>query len=417
MKGRLKLNLNKKSNKKILFILDSPYPPVTRLNRVLINRAEFLRQNLKDVEIYVVSRGIKYSTFKYDGFIVHRICFGKKMGIKRFDNIWERAKYAFKTLVYITVTFKDVDLVISMHFVANFISFLFHLVSRKKYICEMVELAFDTYRAWGRRRGELYRIPNKLLEYLECKVIPKWAERVIVITDFFKRTLIEKYGIEKQKISVMAEGIDPRVLRWAKIRNMKKLTELQQKYALKDKAVIMTTGFFDNFDRVDLLIKAFKELKIRHSDLNLVLAGDGDEHFRALINNISDDDVILTGWQKRRRDAYNILHLADICVLPMEKRLGHDVIHCSKLMDYIAFRKPIVLFNLEAMGELIKKHGIGRVTKNVDPLELANVIEDVLRNIDDFSAAKFNGLINKFIFENTSKNYPWLIEEVLKTIS
>lgn len=411
MKGWLKLHLSNRSNKKILFILDSPYPPVTRLNRTLINRAEFLRENFKDVEIHIVSRGIKYSTVEYDGFIVHRIGFGKEMGIERFDSIWERAKYAFKSLVYIELTFKDVDLVISMHFVANFISFLFHLLSRKKYICEMVDFAFDAHQGLRHGKGVLYRVPNKLLEYLECKVIPKLAERVIAVSDFMKRILVEKYGVEEQKIFVMGEGIDPRVLRWAKIKNKKKLAELKQKYGLQNKKVIMATGFFDRFDRVDILIKAFNELKIQHSDLKLVIAGDGDEHFRALIDKKGDNDIVATGWQKRRRDAYHILHLADICVIPMEKRLGTDAIHSSKLMDYIAFKKPIVVFDLKAMGELVKKHRIGRVTKN--PSELANAIEDVLRNIDDFSATKFNYLINKLSFETISNGYPRLIEKLL----
>jgi len=405
------LHLNNRSKKKILFILDSPYPPVTGFNRTLINRAEFLRDNLRDVEIHVVSRGIKYTTVNYDSFVVHRIGFGKIMGIERFDSIWERVKYTFKSLAYVALTFKDVDLVISMHFVANLTSFLFHLVSKKKYICEMVDFAFDAHKASGQGRGLLHRILNKLLEYLECKAIPKFAERVIVVTEFMKRVLVEKYGIEKQKILVMGEGIDPRVLRWAKIKNTKKLTELKQKYALQNKTVIMTTGFFDRFDRVDMLIKAFKELKIRHSDLKLLIAGDGDEHFRALIAKESDNDIVVTGWQKRRRDAYHILHLADICVIPMEKRLGTDVIHSSKLMDYIAFKKPVVVFDLKAMGELVKKHRIGKVAKN--PSELANAIEDVLRNIDDFSATKFNSLINKFSFESISNGYPRLIEKLL----
>lgn len=405
--------LNNKSGKKILFVLDSPYPPVTRLNRTLINRAELLRDNLKHVEIHVVSRGMKYSTLKYDGFIVHRIGFTEKMGIKRFDSVWERARYAFQGLVYIVVTFKDVDLVISMHFVANFISFLFHIVSRKKYICEMVDFAFDAHQALGHDRGMLYRILNKLLEYLECKAIPKLAKRVIVVSDFMKRVLVEKYGIEKQKTLVMGEGIDPRVLRWAKIKEKKKLAELRKKYALNNKKVIMATGFFDRFDRVDILIKAFKELKIRHSDLKLVIAGGGDEHFRALIDKANDNDIIITGWQKRRRDAYHILHLADICVISMEKRLGTDAIYSSKLLDYIAFKKPVVALNLETIGEVVEKYGIGKVAKNTTPSELANAIEVVLRNIDDFSSTKLNGLIDKFTFESISKGYPRLIEKLL----
>jgi glycosyltransferase involved in cell wall biosynthesis len=407
------LYLNNRSKKKILFVLDSPYPPVTGLNRTLINRAELLRDHLNDVEIHIVSRGIKYLTVKYDGFIVHRIGFGKKMGIERFDSIWERANYAFKSLVYMAVTFKDIDLVNSMHFTANFISFLFHIVSRKKYVCEMVDFAFDAHKALGRGRGVLYRLPSKLLEYVECKAIPMLAERVIAVSEFMKRILVERYGIDKQKILVMGEGIDPRVLRWAKIKNTKKLTELKRKYALNKKTVIMTTGFFDRFDRVDTLIKAFKELKIRHSDLKLVVAGDGDEHFRALMDKANDNDVILTGWQKRRRDAYHILHLADICVIPMEKRLGTDAIYSSKLLDYIAYKKPVVALNLETIGEVVEKYGIGRVARNANPSELANAIEDVLRNIDDFSSTKFNSLISKFTFESISNGYPKLIEKLL----
>jgi hypothetical protein len=69
------LYLNNRSKKKILFVLDSPYPPVTGLNRTLINRAELLRDHLNDVEIHIVSRGIKYLTVKYDGFCVSELPF------------------------------------------------------------------------------------------------------------------------------------------------------------------------------------------------------------------------------------------------------------------------------------------------------------------------------------------------------
>jgi len=368
---------------------------------------------MNEVEINIVSRGIKYSKINYNGFIVHRIGFREKKGIERFNSIWERAHYALKCLVYILLKFNDVNLVISMHFVANFIAFLFHLISRKKYICEMVDFAFDAHKAVECRKSILNRIPNILLEYLECKVIPKFSERVIVISDIFKNALVKKYAIKKQKISVIYEGIDPRILIWEKIKNIEKLNKIKQIYGLKNKIIIMTTGFFDRYDRVDILIKAFKILKKRYYNLKLIIAGDGDEYFKALIAKETNNDITVTGWQKRRRDAYHILHLADICVISMDKRLGTDIIHSSKLMDYIAFKKPIVTLNLKAIGEIVKQYGIGRVVKNANPSELASAIEDVLRNIDDFSEIEFNVLINKFSLENISKKYLWLIEKLV----
>lgn len=407
------MSLHNPSKKKILFVLDSPYPPVTGFNRTLINRAEFLRDTLKNLEIHVVSRGIEYSIMKYEGFVVHRIGFRQKMGIERFNSILERGKYALKSLLYIMVTFKDVDLVISMHFVANFISFLCHIVSRKRYVCEMVDFSFDAHRALSQDRGVWYRFPNKLLEYLECKTIPRLAEKVIVVSDFMKKILVEKYGIERQKILVMGEGIDPRVLQWASVKNAEKLAGLKEKYALNNKTIIMTTGFYDRFDKVDLMIEAFKELKMRHSDLKLVIAGDGDEYFRALIEKESDKDIVVTGWQERRRDAYHILHLADICIILMEKRLGTEAIHSSKLMDYIAYRKPMVVSNLETMAEVVNKYRVGRVAKNSSSHELAHAIEDVLENMKNFSDTNFGILIDKFKFQNISKDYPQIIEKLL----
>jgi glycosyltransferase involved in cell wall biosynthesis len=277
----------------------------------------------------------------------------------------------------------------------------------------MVDFSFDAHRALSQDRGVWYRFPNKLLEYLECKTIPRLAEKVIVVSDFMKKILVEKYGIERQKILVMGEGIDPRVLQWASVKNAEKLAGLKEKYALNNKTIIMTTGFYDRFDKVDLMIEAFKELKMRHSDLKLLIAGDGDEYFRALIEKESDKDIVVTGWQERRRDAYHILHLADICIILMEKRLGTEAIHSSKLMDYIAYRKPMVVSNLETMAEVVNKYRVGRVAKNSSSHELAHAIEDVLENMKNFSDTNFGILIDKFKFQNISKDYPQIIEKLL----
>jgi glycosyltransferase involved in cell wall biosynthesis len=407
------LNTISNSKKKILFILDSPYPPVNRFNRTLINRAELLNEKLKGVEIHFLSRGMVYSNFKTQDFTVHRVGFKKEMGIERFDSIIERIRFTLKSLVYLQKISRDVDLVVSMAFVANFTSFLLFCISRKDYLCDLVDFSFDADLAENQNSRILHRIPNKLLEYVECKIIPKYAKRVIVVSELMKKILVEKYRIEEDKITILCEGIDPRILSWKKEEDLEKSTWLRKTCELYNKKVLMITGFFDRFDRVDLLLRAFKELRLRHSDLKLVIAGTGDPHFESLMKGVSDPDIIVVGWQKSRRDAYRILQLADVCIIPMEKRLATDVIYSSKLMDYVAFRKPIVAFDLETIAGIVKEYDIGEIAESVDHYALAEAIEKTITNLDKYSDEKFENLIAKFSMQNISMLYPKLIGDVL----
>ena len=399
-------------NDRILFILDSPYPPVNRFNRTLINRAELLSEKIKGIEIHVLSRGTNYSIVKHHDFTVHRIGLKKEMKIERFDSIMERVKYSIMSFVYLLKVYRDVDVVISMAFVANFISFLYYFALRKNYVCDVVDFSFDADLAECQNNKIVHRILNNILEFVECKVIPRFAKRVVVVSEAMKKTLVKKYGLKEDKIIVMHEGIDPRILSWAK-EDCKEKSFLRQKYGLSGKKVIMITGFFDRFDRVDLLLKAIQELKLRHSDLKLVVAGAGDCHFKSLIGKLNDPDIVIIGWHRSRRDAYKVLQMADVCVIPMEKRLATDVIYSSKLMDYIAYRKPVVAFNLETIAGIVIEYGIGEIAEKVDHHSLAKAIEKIIINLEKYQGAKFENLIEKFSMQNISTLYPKLIRDVL----
>jgi glycosyltransferase involved in cell wall biosynthesis len=305
------------------------------------------------------------------------------------------------------------DLLISMHLTANTVSFLLHVFSRKKYICDMVDFAFDAYLASAPRPGLLRRISSKLIECLECRIIPKFSQEVIVVSELMKDILIGRYGIDGEKIHVLPEGIDPDVLELSSQRNEKKLDDLRENYLLTGKKVIMATGFFNWLDRADLLIEAFEQLKHRIPNLALVFAGDGDEYFRAAVAKVNDNDIIVTGWLPSRMDSYNTLQLADVCVITMEKRLATDAIYGSKLMDYITFKKPVVCFNLETLSKVVLGSRIGRVAQRTDAGELADRIADVLQDRSSIDDEAFERLINEFSQFRILASYAGIVEKTL----
>jgi len=398
--------------KTIFFILDSSFPPITRFNRTLIGRARFLEKVIKEANLHILARGTRNSQEKYGRIIVHRIAFQRNTSIERFGSVPERIWYTLKAFLFMLNKGKDADLLISMHFTANTISFLLNLFLRKKYVCDMVDFAFDAHLAEVAKPGLLRKISSRVMECLECRIIPKFSNEVIVVSEMMKDILIRRYGIDGEKIHVLPEEIDPDVLKHSIRMNEKKVQDLRQKYGLIGKRVVMTSGFVNWLDRADLLIEAFEQLKQRIPNLALVFVGDGDESFRAAVTKARDEDIIVTGWLPRM-NSYDLLHVADVCVITMEKRLATDITYGSKLLDYIAFRKPVVCFNLETISKVVLGSRIGRVAQRTDASELADKIADVLQDPSSIDQRAFERLINDFSQFRTLASYAGIIEKAL----
>lgn len=92
----------------------------------------------------------------------------------------------------------------------------------------------------------------------------KWGKRIIVHEDYFKTIMVESYGINPEKITVIPHGVEP----LETVPSTKARVEL----GLPEKAkVALFMGYATGYKGIDLLIEGFSEYAKSHKDAYLVI--------------------------------------------------------------------------------------------------------------------------------------------------
>lgn len=171
-----------------------------------------------------------------------------------------------------------------------------------------------------------------------------------------KRELISKYKLPADRISVVPV-----------CAYISKYLEITRSYEKKDKYVILTVGRLVPVKRIDLQIKAVKEI----SNVTLWVVGDGPERKRLEMlakNSGVSNRVKFWGWQK---DLYNFYRDADIFLLTSESEgWGMAVVEAA------AAGLPIIMTDVGCAGEII----LNGVTGLVCPVSNHECIKINLRS-------------------------------------
>jgi len=147
---------------------------------------------------------------------------------------------------------------------------------------------------------------------------------------------------------------------------------------LKDKIVIGFAGWFDNWDRLDLLVEVFTRLAATHPQLHLLLVGDGPGLSR--VKEITrrrnlENRVTLTG-SVPRSEVFHYLRLLDIALLPHSNKFGSPII----LFEFFGLKIPVVAPRLPPLEDVITSANNGLL---FTPLDTTDCVRQVTRLLDD----------------------------------
>ncbi len=140
------------------------------------------------------------------------------------------------------------------------------------------------------------------------------ADRVIAISNFTKRMVVEHYAIDPQKVTVVHNGIDPAV---PSAQADLRLAELQ---ALKTngKKIVLFVGRITLQKGPDYFVRAAAKLSRLYPDTYFVFAGSGDmetQIMREVAGLGLSDRVIFAGFL-RGADLEALYRAADLFVMP-----------------------------------------------------------------------------------------------------
>jgi glycosyltransferase involved in cell wall biosynthesis len=189
---------------------------------------------------------------------------------------------------------------------------------------------------------------------ISMKRVPAFIERkmfagacaIATVSSTFKDAIVAQ-GVAAEKIFVLPNAIDGRMF---SIRRAHP-DQVRKRYALEGKLVIGYVGGFAPWHRLDMLLAAFRALRVRHAAAALLLVGDGVTFgsARAYANDRGLGGVVAMPGRVPHAEIPEHISAMDICVIPD----CNDFCSPMKLFEYMAMGKPAVAPRLPSLREIV----------------------------------------------------------------
>lgn len=259
-------------------------------------------------------------------------------------------------------------------------------------------------------------IPLKFHEYFPSGIVTKWknnfpeyakkAEHIITISHHSRKDIINVTGIDKSKISVIYQGIDPI---FNSSSDEKSELLIQKHYDIKT-PYILNVGRFDYYKNVRNLLKAYSSLpkKIR-DNYHLVIAGQGAENHAGLIENLFiSDNVKLLGYVPQELIP-SLYRGATVFVLPsLYEGFGLTPLEAMKS------GVPLLCSNYGPLPEILERGAL-----YFNPVDIEDIRSKLMFMLKDKSVRekmKLRGFqqINKYSWDETAKKTLEIYKSILK---
>lgn len=224
----------------------------------------------------------------------------------------------------------------------------FHKLFGKRYVLDHHDLAPELYHARFPDNG--CSVVFRVLVWLE-KLACRLADHVIATNQSYKAMEMQRGEVPEARITVVRNGPDLNELRVPGSPPPERRTEDIPTRLPVSKITLGYVGVMGFQDGVDHLLRGLQHLvdDFGRTDFQCILVGDGDAvpSLKSLAQQLAlDDYVSFAGWMTQQSDVARYLSMMDICLAPEPSDPFNDRSTAAKIMEYMAFGKPVVAFDL-----------------------------------------------------------------------
>lgn len=244
---------------------------------------------------------------------------------------------------------------------------------------------------------------SKSTEFLE-KIAVKRAKKVIVVSNSMKKYIADKWKKAANEIIVIPNGYFDSI-----VSNITK-SKIKEK-----KGMITFVGLLSKWANIEKIIRVADILKNEKATFYIV--GDDPDNYRQkleyLVHSLGLTNVVFTG-SVPLQEAYKIIARSDIVIFPFPRLICTEVACPIKVLEYIAFGKPMVLDEVSDISRYLKEKDAALICNPNSDTEFAENIRLLLK---DEKLRKRIGSNAK----NISKEFSWEIQgyklvEILKNM-
>lgn len=224
------------------------------------------------------------------------------------------------------------------------------------------------------------------------RIVFHLADRVVVQTQSNRKLLIEKCGVDTDKILIIPNGVDTEMF------DPKTKPLLNKRPEIEGKRVIVSGGRFTSQKGFEYLIKALPLVKAEINDVVVVLAGSGpqEESLVELSKDLNVDDSVVFIGNVSHDKMPAFLASGDIFVLPSLSESFPNIV-----LEAMAMEKAIAATKVGVIPEILKDGFAASLVNPASPQELS---KSILNLLSDNSLRK---KIGKNARELVEKEYSW----------
>ena len=215
-------------------------------------------------------------------------------------------------------------------------------------------------------------IPIGILDNFISKFILNKPDQIIAITSSVKKFLIRRYKLNPKKIIIIQYSFDP--LSYKEV-NLTLSNEFD--FYKNDYIYVGTVARLVSQKRIDLLIKAFKEVNKQNNKIKLVILGDGNqkEKLLKLSNNLNlSKNIIWINYSE-----YIIQHMqywSLFCLTSQYEGFG------LVLLEAIYAKLPILAMNVSSIKDIVGP--CGELVEFGDYLNFSKKMKYILKNKNNY---------------------------------
>jgi glycosyltransferase involved in cell wall biosynthesis len=344
----------KESVGKVLMLVENHFPSDVRVR----NECELLRENGYEITVICLRRNGEKRFENLKGIRVYRVPkveFFEKTPADRqspLQRSWVKCKavlgyvgeYAYFTSCcfvisgYVALRY-GID-VIHAHNPPDtlFLAALPFKLIGKKFVFDHHDLAPELYQSRYSAKGQVILWGLRWAERLSLKL----ADVTIATNESYKEIQIKRGGVRPDRSFVVRNG--PNADRMTVVAPNGRLRQM-------GKSILCYIGCLNPQDGLDYLLRALSYLTydLKRTDYHCVIMGQGDslENLKDMSRRLKLEEYVeFTGFIPDA-DLLSNLSAADICVDPDPSSPLNDHSTWIKIMEYMAYGKPIVSFDLK----------------------------------------------------------------------
>jgi len=236
----------------------------------------------------------------------------------------------------------------------------------KRFVFDHHDVNPELYEAKFGRRDFFW----KVLCFMERRTFGM-ADVSIATNESYRAIAIERGGMKPDRVHVVRSGPD-----------LSAIKIVPENPAMRNgrRFLIGYVGVMGEQEGIDLLLQAVHYVvhKLGRVDIQFTLAGSGPAvtMLKAMSKSLDVEEYVHFLGRVPDKDLFELLSTADVCVNPDRVNAMNDISTMNKIMEYMAFAKPIVQFDVRE-GRVSAEQASLYAAKN-DPQDFARCIVELL---------------------------------------